>query len=789
MRRALRLLRRVVAALATLVLLGAAAVAGMIWMARPGGDLTAAIPGLSAPVDVTIDADLIPRIHAASAADAAAALGFLHARERMFQMDLMRRNASGELAALFGRQALPLDRFMRTLGLRRRAVADLAGLPADTRALLDAYARGVNAWIALRGRFAAPEFVAIGAPQPWSAVDSLLWGKTMALYLSGNWRVERARLLLSATLLPDEIDALWPSANGTGHPEAALTSPALARVAARLAAVIPAFPAPFTLPDTASNAWAVDGRHAAGGAPLLAGDPHLALGFPSYWYLARIEWPGGERVGATAPGVPFLVLGHNGHIAWSFTTTGADTEDLFIETPVDATHYAGPAGPLPYVTREERIQVRGAPDEVLTVRETRHGPVISDLANEGAHGSASDPAAPVLALAAAVLAPGDTAAAGLAALDAAADVDAAGRAAAEISAPVQNLIVADRTRIALFVTGRVPVRRAGDGARPAPGADGLYDWTGFASGTQLPHYVAPPSGRLVNANERVAPADFPVFLGRDWYDAWRAERIRQLLDASDRHTVADFAAMQSDTVDLAARALLPRLLRDTPTAEGNLARTALALLDGWDGRAALDAPQPLIFTAWMQRLYALVLAHLHVPAEADAAVAPWPQFLDHLLTPSGATLCGGDCRPLLGESLADATADLAARFGATPASWRWGAAHQAVFAHPVLRLLPGLGAALAPHIAAPGDDSTVDRGGTARGSQADIHGPEFRGVYDLADLDHSLFVMAPGQSGNPFGAGARNFLARWRDGASVTIGPAAAQITAHLVLTPPAGSP
>ncbi len=785
MRRALHLLRRLLAAVATLALLGAAALAGLIWMARPGGNLNATIPGLAAPVDVTLDADLIPRVRAGSAEDAAAALGFLHARERMFQMDLMRRAASGELAEVFGRQALPLDRFMRTLGLRRRAVADLPGLPERTRALLDAYARGVNAWIALRGRFAAPEFIAFGAPRPWSSVDSLLWGKTMALYLSGNWRVERARLLLAATLLPDEIDALWPPANGAGHPEAALTSPALARLAARLARAIPEFPAPFTLPETASNAWAVDGRHTASGAPLLAGDPHLAFGFPSYWYLARLEWPGGERVGATAPGVPFLVLGHNGHIAWSFTTTGADTEDLFIETPVDAGHYAGPAGPLPYQVREEHIHVRGAPDEVLTVRETRHGPVISDLPQ----GSLADPAGPVLALASAGLAPDDMAADGLAALGEAADVEAAGRAAAKISAPVQNLMVADRTRIALFVTGRVPIRRAGDGARPVPGRDGLYDWTGFASGAQLPHYVAPASGRLVNANERVAPGDFPVFLGRDWYDAWRAERIRQLLDRSDRHTPEAFAAMQADTVDLAARALLPRLLRDTPTAEGSLARTALALLDGWDASATLDAPQPLIFTAWMQRLDALVLARLHVPEEADAAVAPWPQFLDHLLSADGAALCGGDCRPLLGQSLAEATADLAARFGATPASWRWGAAHQAVFAHPVLRLVPGLGAALAPKIAAPGDDTTIDRGGAAVGSEADIHGPAFRGVYDLGDPDRSLFVVAPGQSGNPFEPGARNFLARWRDGASVTIGPVPAQITAHLVLTPAAGSP
>ena len=779
MRRLWHRLRRLLALVMTLILLAAAALAGLVWMSLPGGDLAAAIPGLAGPVQIDLDADGIPRIRAQSETDAAAALGFLHARERLFQMDLMRRAASGELAELFGAQALPLDRFMRTLGLRTRVLADLPQLPADTRALLDAYARGVNAWITARGRFAAPEFIAFGTPRPWSAADSLLWGKTMALYLSGNWRAERARLLLDATLTPAAVDELWPPAGGAGHPEAALApSPALARLATQLAAAIPVFPAPFTLPDSASNAWAVDGPHSTTGAPLLAGDPHLAFGFPAIWYLARLEWPGAVRAGATAPGVPFLVLGHNGHIAWSFTTTGADTQDLFVETPVDAMHYQAPDGPRPYTLREERIRVRGAPEQTLLVRETRHGPVISDLV---------DPTGPVLALASGDLAPGDTAAAGLLALNRAEDVDAAGRAAAAISAPVQNLMVADRTRIALFVTGRVPVRAAGDGARPVPGADGRFDWTGWASGAALPHIVAPASGRLVNANERVAPPDFPVFLGRDWFDDWRAQRIRALLGATDRHGLGDFAAMQADVVDLAARDLLPKL-RDVPAPEPP-AKAALALLADWDGSASREAPQPLIFNAWMQRFYAMLLARIGVPAAGMAAVAPWPQFIGYALSPAGAHWCGGDCRPLLGDSLTAATTDLARRFGPDPAAWRWGAAHQAVFAHPVLRLLPVLGSLTEARIAAPGDDLTIDRGGVATDSFASIHGPEFRGVYDLADLDRSLFVIAPGQSGNPFSRQARNFVLRWRDGASVMLGPRPATVATHITLQPQGGAP
>jgi penicillin amidase len=773
-RRGLRLLRRLLALLVTLVLLALAALAGLVWITLPGGNTEAHIPGLSGPVEIELDADGIPRIRAQTEADAMAALGFLHARERLFQMELMRRNASGELAELFGPLALPQDRWMRTLGLRTRALADLAALPDDTRALLEAYARGVNAWIAARGRFAAPEFIVFGPPRPWTPVDSLLWGKTMALYLSDNWRVERARMLLDAKMPPEAVDELWPPGGGAGRPEATLApDPALQHALARLAELVPAFPAPFTLPERASNAWAVDGAHSTSGAPLLAGDPHLAFGFPGFWYLARLEWPGHVRVGATAPGVPFLVLGHNGHIAWSFTTTGADTQDLFVETPVGAGRYATPDGPRPFILREERIRVRGHPDEVLMVRETRHGPVISDLAN---------PSGPVLALAAASLAPGDTAADGLLALNRAETVAQAGEAAARITAPVQNMMVADRAGIGLFVTGRVPVRAAGDGSRPVAGADGKHDWVGWVSGPQLPHYVAPPSGRLVNANDRIAPPNFPVFLGRDWPDDYRARRIRELLDQGSQHTVADFAAMQADQVDLAARDLLPRL-RGT-TAEAQPAATALALLAEWDGTTARERPEPLIFNAWMQHLYVALLARNGVPPEAAAAVAPWPQFLRYALAPQGAHLCGGDCGPLLAKTLTAAVQELATRFGPDPSAWRWGEAHQAVFVHPLLRIAPVLSALLEGRIATGGDDVTIDHTGLRPGGLEAVHGPEFRGVYDLADLERSLFVVAPGQSGNPFSRLARNFLERWRDGASVMISSTPPSVAVRITLQP-----
>ena len=408
-------------------------------------------------------------------------------------MDLTRRAGAGRLSELAGSSTLRLDRTMRVLGLQHRAEQDWPALAPDTRARIEAYARGVNAWIALRGRFAAPEFIALGPPEPWQPTDSLLWGKVMALYLGGNYRQELAR----AGLPEEQRRTLWPPQDSTPGPAAALDT-------RRLLAAIPAFPEPFTWPISASNEWAVDGAHSTTGAPLLAGDPHLGLTMPAIWYLARITTPSGVLVGATAPGVPFLVLGHNGRIAWTFTTTGADTQDVFVETSVEG-GYATPDGPRPFATRRETIHVRSGPDQSLTIRETRHGPVISDL-------DAETPDGPILAVAMASLAPGD-AADGLLALNRAGTVDEAGAAAPRIVAPIQNLLVADRGGIGQFTTGRIPLRRAGDGTAPVQGADGAHDWDRLRPGRRAAAPAQPALGPPAQRQRTHRPAWLPGLHG------------------------------------------------------------------------------------------------------------------------------------------------------------------------------------------------------------------------------------------------------------------------------------
>ena len=775
-----KLLRLLIAIPLVLILALAVLIAGALWWSLPSARQDLSIAGLSASVDISLDQDGVPRIRAATALDGATALGFVHARDRMFQMDLMRRNASGRLSEIAGPITLKLDRSMRVLGLRRAAEADLATLPPETRDVLDAYARGVNAWIAARGRFSAPEFLLFGTPAPWTAVDSLLWGKTMGLWLSSNWRTKLNRLSLAGKLDPRIVEELWPPDITDGRPHAALMPDArTARAAERLAGELPAFPGPFTLPGVASNEWAVDGAHSVTGSPLLAGDPHLAFGKPGIWYLARIETADGILAGATAPGVPFLVIGHNGHIAWTFTTTGADVQDVFIETPATTANgeagYQTPDGPRPFAVREERIRVRGQPDEILRVRETRHGPVISDL---------TDPSGPLLTVTMGNLAPGDTAAAGLEALNQATDIEQAAIAAGRISAPAQNLLVADRQRIALYVTGRVPVRRNPNGREPVPGADGSHDWFGMASGAQLPRYVAPASGRLVNANERIAPPNFPVFLGSDWFGDWRARRIRELLDGAPKHGVTDFARMQIDVRSAYAGQILPALLAlelpPGPTAQ------ARDLLRGWDGTMAMDRPQALIFNQWLEYFYTLVLEKTGIPR---SAAGPRMETVAFVLSPSGAHWCGGDCPGLLRQSLDRAVEELRRQHGTDPAKWRWGDVHQAVFAHPILRAIPVLGWLTTRRIPVPGDDSTVNRqdgrpAGIGASMFDSVHGASYRGVYDLADLDRSRFVMAPGQSGHPLSRHAGDFISRWRDGDTITLGPLPARVSATIRLTP-----
>ncbi len=782
--------RRLLVGLVGLVVVLAAGLVATFRLTLPPERNEVAISGLSAPVEVTLDPNGVPWIRAGSVEDAYAALGYLHARDRLFQMELMRRGGAGRLAEVVGPMGLRLDRFSRLLGLEAKAQADLAALPEHTRSALAAYARGVNAWIAERGVAAAPEFLLLGfRPEPWRETDSLLWGKVMGLLLTGNMRTELARLALSARLPRDRIDELWPRDTTPGSPVAAAPIPAIdPDHAARVLAALPVFGEDAPHPPSASNIWAVSGQHTATGKPLLANDPHLALIAPGPFHLARVEAPGLSLVGGFAPGVPFLLLGHNGHIAWGFTTTHSDTQDVFIERLVDDGHYLAPDGPRPFQVREERIRVRFGEDVILRVRETRNGPVISDLdPNPGlAEGH-------VLSVRMALLEPGDSSATAIHQLNVARDLEEAEAALSQIAAPQQNIVVADRAgRIGMFLPAKVPLRRAGDGSFPVPGWDGSHDWIGFVPYKALPRFVDPPSGRLVNANNRVVPDDFPVWLTRDWWGDFRFRRIVERLDAQpgplDR---AAMAAIQLDIVSAAARELLPLMLHAEP--RSSLAREAHALLSSWDGAMRADRPEPLLYHAW-RAAFGRLVAERTLGAEAEAFRETSAEFQLFVLR-GGAHWCGAGedpCRPLLTQALEEAIELLRKRFSPRPlAEWRWGEAHVAGFGHPLLRFVPGLGPRFGARMETPGDGETVLRAGfrgAGRAAFENIHGASFRAVYDLADLDASLFIVAPGQSGHPASPHFRDLAPLWLAGGMLSIPREPSAVAGRLLLVPESGS-
>jgi penicillin G amidase len=746
-----------------------------------------ALPGLRSEVTIARDANGVPLITAESDEDAAFGLGFAHAQDRLFQMEMMRRYGAGRLAEIFGEKALPVDRQMRVLGLYRAAEDELPLLAAPVRRQLDAYAAGVNAYLATRGGALPPEFLLLRfAPERWRPADSLVWGQLMDLELAGDYRGELERARLLRTLSPAELDFLYPR-----YPKDAPTTLAAALAPIyrrlpldRLHAALP--PRSRLGPIHESNNWVVDGAHSASGKPLVANDPHLGFGAPGVWYLARLQTPGHEIAGATAPGMPFVVVGHNDHIAWGFTNTGSDVEDLFVEKldPADPHRYLTPGGSRPFAIRQETIDVRGAAPVALTVRTTRHGPVLSDALPAGA-------AKPgyVLALAAPFLAPGDRTAEALWKIERAENWQEFRDALRDWVAPQQNMVFGDSGgTIGFIAPGRVPIRKAGDGWLPTPGWTGQYDWQGFIPFDRLPQATNPPSGHFVSANNKIVPDSYPYFLSRAWDLPDRAERITALLAKTPRQSPQSSAEIQADTLSLAARRLVPLMTRIAPTDPGG--RAAIRLLRAWDFRMDADKVAPLVFTAWL-RAFARDVFFAHLGATAAEVWGLRPQVIEAVLT-ARPEWCGapqeraGNCRALLARSLGEALAALRRSYGRDMARWRWGRAHVAVFANPVFGRIPVLRHWIDVRVPTSGGFDTVNRGSTTIRDAAHPYEQRFgaglRIITDLADPAGARMIAVPGQAGNPLSRHFADLVGLWRNFSYLV--PGRAKAAATLALEP-----
>lgn len=867
------------AAVALLVLATAAAAGGFLWLrgSLPEIDGERAAPGLGAPVEVVRDRHGVPHVLARSEEDALFALGFVHAQDRLWQMEMNRRIGAGRLAEVLGPPALGTDRLLRVLGLYRRAEATLARLSPGARRRIDAYANGVNAWIETRTGPLPPEFLIVGfEPQPWTAADTVVWAKVMALDLAREWTRDLMRLRMSDFLAPERIldfytpyhadqprgvelpaltsaapasgraarlerheprpvpveappsegDANRPAgsvAHGSGpgtesgppavplrEPDAGPERPeepaggAYARASNEAtfgpARGVLATDTPSGLPHSpsapagfsrgpasghpGSNSWAVSGERSETGKPLLANDPHLGLTVPSVWYFAHLSWPGRDVVGATFPGMPVVVLGHNGRAAWGFTNTGADTQDLFLEKldPGEPGRYLTPDGYRRFEVHREVIRVKGGEDVVLPVRESRHGPVLDD-ASAGA--ALASPPGHVLALRWTALRDDDlTLEAGLG-FPEARDWASFVANMRNFHSPPQNVSYADVDGdIGFLVSGRIPIRPGPgpDGARPGtlprPGWNREHDWRGFVPFEALPRVYNPPGGALVTANHAVTADDYPHPLTFEWAAGFRAARIMERLAARPRHDAESFRSLQQDRVSTFARALLPRL-RDVPLGADTtpLARRARGLLDGWDGDMDPDRPEPLVFHAWIWEFARLATAD-ELGSVQEEAWGRKGAFVRRILETREVwcddlgTKRTEICDDLLARALERAVDRTAERHGDDPAAWRWGEEHVALAEHRPLASSP-----VAPLFnlrgPAPGSIHAVNAFEFSPLDEerpfASTHGPSMRAIYDLADLERSLFIHSTGQSGNVLSPLYDSFEERWRNGEYFTI--------------------
>ncbi len=774
--------------LAALLLLAAA----LLWYrsaSQPQVAGSLQLPGLAAPLEIVRDAAGVPHIYAGSANDAYFGLGFAHAQDRLWQLELNRRIPAGRLAEILGPKALPTDRFLRTLGVRRNAEQILARLAPDTRAALQAYADGINAYLATRSGPLPPEFILTGtpAPAPWEPVDSLGWQTMMAWDLGANWTQEILRMRLAQRFSVAQINELLPPYPGDAPVptrDYAELYRGLDGIAEQLAALAQQAP-PSYVEGMGSNNWVLAGSRSAGGKPLLANDPHLGLAAPSLWYLAHLSAPGLEVVGATLPGLPVVVLGRNDRIAWGFTNTAPDVQDLYLERlrSGEPGQYRTPDGWAHFRERVEIIRVKGEQDVRLTVRESRHGPIVNGaLPKVDAAGLDAEKYA--VAFAWTALRPDDmTLQAGLR-LNLARNWDEFINALQDFGAPQQSMVFADVDgNIGMIAPARVPVRKAGNdlrGLAPAPGWEARYDWDGFIPFEALPRRFNPAAGKIVTANQKIVDSDYPYFITSEWTLPYRADRIAALLDAAPRHDLDSFAAIQRDTLSPAVKELLPLLLQSA--GGGARERAAREHLAAWDGDMTAARPEPLIATAWLRMLAREIFAD---ELGEDLFRDYWEYRNFHhamrnvLLDRDGqGRWCaragqdsgdgGNACAALLPRALTAALDELERDYGKDVGKWRWGEAHAARSEHRTFGKVALLQQAFNIEVESPGDNFSINVGRNqprdAAAPFVNRHAASLRALYDLGDMEKTRIMISTGQSGNVLSPLYRNLAQPWAQG-------------------------
>ena len=767
-----------------------------IWFFRaakaslPVVDGTLKLSGLTAPVIVTRDSLGVPNIAAQNLHDLFFAQGFVTAQDRLWQMDMTRRYASGDLSAVLGPEYIKTDEEQRILGLRQVAEKTVANLPADERARLQAYADGVNAYIAQHQRTLPLEFrLMTYFPYEWTVEDSMLVGLSMTEFLNHyeyKKELQREKILagLGSQLAADlYVNSSWrdhpPGEEGQsieneapggespdqeeeeapGKPVKAAPSkrgslsPREGEPALRFAqnendfkaASVLGKPTALTGPifgisdgdlRPGSNNWVISGAHTVTGKPMLSNDMHLDLRMPNTWYEAHLTAGDYDVVGVTLPGVPFVIVGHNQHVAWGFTNLGPNVEDLYVEKFNDRGEYLTTQGWQQPEHRKEIIRVKGKPEINLDVVITRHGPIITPIvAGETRQ----------LALKWTIY---DTSAGNVSFFD----VDSARNweefrnAFSKFTAPGQNVVYADTDgNIGYQATGRVPIR-AGDGSLPVPGEDDSHEWTGYVPYDKMPSVYNPPSGIIATANARVTPKDYPYTLAIEWGSSYRTQRIYKLLSANKKYTAADMLTIQTDVLSEFDRFCAQRFvyaIDHTPGASPR-AKAAADLMRNWDGTMSTDLPAPTIAYYSREALEELLLK---AKLGDDWKSYRWfmkPVWLENILMNQPQRWLPSQYANY--DALLTAAVEAALTEQNAPtvlSAWRWGRVHKVDVRHPFWSNFPVLKRAGPGPQPLSGDEETVKQVGTH-------FGPSERFTADMSDLDHSTLDIVNGQSGNIF---------------------------------------
>jgi len=755
---------------------------------------TVQLEQLIAPVEIVRDTANVPHIFGKNDHDTLFALGYAHAQDRLWQMTMLRRTAQGRLSELFGEATLPIDMTVRRLAIYSAARQSLSALRPDTLAKLDAYAVGVNARLreineSALGRGAPEFFIFSNAISPWTAADSLAIVKLMGIQLSSHLHQEVLRARASLVLEGDRIKDLLPDMPGNSQADLIDftrlfpdLSPIKTSSAREHSALSPFKPIALA---GASNAWAaLPGRSATRGT-LLANDPHLELTAPSIWYLARLELSTGGVIGGTIPGLPLVLVGRSTKLGWGLTSSNLDDTDVFIEklNPLDPSEYKTPQGYKPFVKKQSIVRIKDKSPVTLEMFWTENGPVLP-----GSHANLETvtPAGHVTSVAWTLLSSQDTSIEAGFDLMAAQSVQEGLVASRAFVAPSQILTLADSKQIAMRTIGALPKRdprHQSKGRLPSAGWLAQNRWQGVFDPSVNPVFLNPASGVLGHTNNKYTDRSFPEHISFDWGDSQRVQRMTRLLQTREAHTRDSFIEAQLDSVSPTARTLLALIggelwyqSQSVPTdSPAGRRQTALDLLANWNGEMNEHLPEPLIYAAWLRALHKRLIVDELGPLH-EAFTHAEPLFIERVFRDvAGAGIwCDvaqsrrqESCAEMSRLALDDALAELVETYGSEITALRWGEAHQATHDHPVLGDVPILKWFVNIRQSTSGGDHTLQRGktsGTGPNPYLNVHAGGYRGVYDFADPDSSVFIISTGQSGHPLSRHYDNLGKLWRRG-------------------------